>query len=104
MRVRVRWTVLWLLLLLAVSAGPVLSPVAYAQEQTLLWQRFDVDIEVMRDGTFEVAEHQDIRFTSGTFHSGYRNIPINNFDYIDDWAIKDDDGNVYTLTNSGSEE
>jgi len=104
MRVRVRWTVLWVLLLLAITASPVLAPVAHAQDQTLVWQRFDVDIEVMHDGTFTVAEHQQIRFTSGTFHGGYRNIPINNFDYIDDWAIKDDAGNVYALTNSSSED
>jgi hypothetical protein len=103
MRVRVRWTMIWVLLLIGVVASPVLSPAVHAQEKSLVWQRFDVDIEVMRDGTFEVAEHQTIRFTSGSFTSGFRDIPINNLDYIDDWAMQDDDGNVYRLSNGGTE-
>ncbi len=101
MRVRVRWTVVWVLLLLAVVASPTLSPVAYAQEKSLVWERFDVDIEVLRDGTFDVAEHQTIRFTNGSFTNGFRDIPINNFDYIDEWEVKDDDGRIYRLSNSG---
>ena len=106
MFVRVRWTVLWVLLLLgpilfSLSTSPTLSPVAHAQDKTLVWERFDVDIEVQSDGTFEVAEHQTIRFTSGTFTSGFRDIPISNFDYIDDWEVIDGDGNVYRLSNSG---
>jgi hypothetical protein len=103
MRVRVRWTVLWVLLLLGVVASPALSPVAYAQEKTLVWEQFNVDIEVLRDGTFEVAEHQTIRFTSGTFTNGYRDIPINNLDYIDNWEVTDDEGYVYRLSYSGTE-
>ena len=55
MRVRFRLTVVWLLLLVGMTASPAFSPVAYAQEKTLVWERFDVDIQVLGDGTFEVA-------------------------------------------------
>ena len=40
---------------------------AFAQEKSLLWERFDVDVIIRKDGTFEVTEHQTIRFTRGTF-------------------------------------
>ncbi|MCC6455481.1 MAG: DUF2207 domain-containing protein [Caldilineaceae bacterium] len=103
MSVHVRWTVVWVLLLLGIVASPTLSPVAYAQEKTLVWERFDVDIEVLRNGTFEVSEHQTIRFTSGSFRNGYRDIPINNFEYIDGWEVTDEDGNVYRQSSGGSD-
>ena len=69
-----------------------------AQEKSLVWERFDVDIDVNVDSSFDVTEGQDIRFTQGTFQFGTRYIPISNFDYIDNWAITDGDGNVYTQT------
>src|SRR5690606_40672898 len=105
MSVRVRWTVVWVLLLLVLGtvAGPTLSPVAHAQEKTLVWERFNVDIEVLRNGTFEVSEHQTIRFTSGSFTNGYRDIPIRNFEYIDQWEVTDEDGHVYRLSSGGSD-
>ena len=56
---------------------------AFAQEKSLLWERFDVDIIIRRDGAFEVAEHQTIRFTRGTFTFGFREIPTRYIDSID---------------------
>ncbi len=69
-----------------------------AQEKSLVWERFDVDIDVNVDSSFDVTEGQAIRFTQGTFRFGTRYIPISNFDYIDNWAITDGDGNVYAQT------
>ena len=48
---------------------------ASAQEKSLLWERFDVDIIIRKDGTFEVTEHQTIRFTRGTFTFGLSRNP-----------------------------
>jgi len=76
---------------------------AFAQEKSLLWDRFDVDIIIRRDGTFEVTEHQAIRFTRGAFTFGYREIPTRYVDSIDGWTLTDAGGNRYRLANSGKE-
>ena len=76
---------------------------AFAQEKSLLWERFDVDIIIRRDGAFEVAEHQTIRFTRGTFTFGFREIPTRYIDSIEDWTLTDGSGNRYRLVNSGKE-
>ena len=75
----------------------------YAQDQSLVWQRFDVDLVLNVDGTFAVVEQQTIDFTSGTFRFGYREIPINNLDYIDQWSVTDASGNRYELVNGTDE-
>jgi hypothetical protein len=102
MRTHFRW--IWLFLtatvLLGVLAGALVAPVS-AAEKSLVWERFDVDIQVNPDGTFDVAEHQAIRFVDGMFTFGYRNIPKQNFAYLSDWAVTDASGNVYTQAQSG---
>ena len=89
--------VLALVLTLFLASAPPLS----AQEKSIVWDRFDVTIDVSVDGSFQVAEEQTIRFTQGTFTFGFREIPINNFSYIDDWAIVDGSGNVYSRVSQG---
>ena len=84
-----------------IAAMLALAPVAHAQDKSLFWEKFDVDIEVNADGTFDVAEYQTIQFTSGTFTFGFREIPINNFNFIDNWAISDSQGNTYTESTYG---
>ncbi|MCY3993249.1 MAG: DUF2207 domain-containing protein [Caldilineaceae bacterium] len=76
---------------------------ASAQEKSLLWERFDVDVIIRRDGTFEVTEHQTIRFTRGTFTFGFRAIPTRYIDSIDNWTLTDGSGNRYRLANGGKE-
>jgi hypothetical protein len=98
---RIRWAVLGLLTLVLISTAPLLSPRVYAQDKSLVWEQFNVEIEVQPDGSFDVAEHQTIRFTSGSFSVGYRDLPIRNFRYADNWAITDGQGNVYRQTQSG---
>lgn len=83
------------------AAGSLLPVTVHAQDKTLVWERFDVDITVNADGTFDVAEYQEIRFTRGSFTFGYRDIPVNNFDYIDNWAVTDSQGNVYRPSAGG---
>ena len=100
MAVRVRWVVLWALLALWLAfPAPTL-----AQDKSLVWERFDVDIEVHGDGTFDVAEHQTIRFTEGTFSAGYRDIPIKNYNYLDNWEVVDASGNVYRQATGGEDD
>jgi hypothetical protein len=91
-------------LLVALSLILLLLPAlpADAQEKTLVWERFDVDIVVNEDGSFNVAEQQQIRFTRGSFTFGFREIPARNYSYIDNWSVTDASGNRYEPASGGS--
>jgi hypothetical protein len=99
---RVRWTKINTVLALILTLFLALASPLLAQEKSIVWDRFDVDIDVSVDGSFSVAEKQTIRFTKGTFTFGFREIPIRNFSYINDWAIVDGSGNVYTQSSGDS--
>ncbi|OUC06586.1 hypothetical protein RY27_20105, partial [Litorilinea aerophila] len=94
---RIPWPTFLLTLLLAFCLLLTGASTAYAQDKSFVFERFDVDIVVNADGTFDVVEHQGIRFTSGTFTFGYREIPIRYFSYIDNWRLTDESGHTYTL-------
>ncbi len=96
-----RWTALFLIFVTLIAPLFVAAP-AHAQEKSLVWDRFDVDIVVNQDGTFDVAEAQSIRFTAGTFTFGTRTIPFEKLTFIDNWAITDSEGHTYRYA-SGSE-
>ncbi|MBK8795713.1 MAG: DUF2207 domain-containing protein [Anaerolineales bacterium] len=101
MRTQSRWIWLFLAaLLFGIVTGVATLPVS-AAEKSLVWERFDVDIQVNDDGAFDVAEHQAIRFVDGAFSFGYRNIPKQNFAYLSDWAVTDAAGNVYQQAMGG---
>lgn len=76
---------------------------SYAQEKSLVWERFDVAINVKPDGSFTVAEQQRIHFTQGAFRFGTREIPIRNFDRLDGWAVSDSRGHPYKQQQTGEE-
>lgn len=98
-----RWSALMLVTSFWLLWSLIYSPSLLAQDKSLVWERFDVDLVINQDSTVDVQEHQTIRFTSGTFSFGYRDIPANNLGYIDNWAITDSSGNRYQPTNqSGS--
>ena len=103
MRTYTRWTVFSLITIFLLASFATIGSTIYAQEKSLVWDRFDVDITVNADGTFNVSEAQTIRFTQGSFTFGYRDIPIRNFDYIDEWAITDQSGNTYYPADWGEE-
>lgn len=74
---RFRWIMMPILIAVLATGGA-----AHAQSQSLYWERFDVNITVMSNGDFAVEEVQDIVFTSGEFHFGYRNIPMDRLENI----------------------
>ena len=76
---------------------------AFAQGKSLLWERFDVDIFIRKDSSFDVTEHQTIRFTRGTFTYGYRDIPKKNLSSLDGWTLTDASGNSYRYASYGKE-
>lgn len=101
MRTLSRWFGLWLAAILVVSLAGAAALPASAAEKSLVWERFDVDLQVNLDGTFDVAEHQSIRFLDGTFTFGYRDIPKRHLAFLSDWSVVDAAGNRYTQAEGG---
>ena len=95
---RLRWIVPFILVGLLVLA---LGGVAYAQDKTYHWERFDVTIAVQPNGDFVVEETQAIAFTSGEFRFGYRNIPTDRLEQITDVQVWE--GNRQYQPGSGAE-
>jgi hypothetical protein len=62
---------LLLVLLTLTASAPALAQGARSAN----WQRFDVDLDIQRDGSVNVTETQAIQFT-GTFQQGFRVVPL----------------------------
>lgn len=99
-----RWKIFPLAITFLLILFLAIAPTVSAQEKTLVWDRFDVDVVVNPDSTFNVSEQQTIRFTQGSFTFGFRDIPVNNFDYIDQWTVTDQSGHTYYPANGGTQE
>ncbi len=91
-----RLALIWLLIILLLAVAPV----ALAQDKTLYWQRYDVDIAVMQSGDFRVTETQELVFTSGTFRFGQREILVNRFSDIRDITVSEEGGPEYQYSES----
>lgn len=92
-------------IVLAMIGAVLLSGVipARAQTKTLTWDRYDVSLTIMPNGDLHVVEHQQIKFTSGTFTHGYRVIPLDKTTGISDVSISQPGGPVYSQeTYSGT--
>ncbi|HEY80663.1 MAG TPA: DUF2207 domain-containing protein [Caldilineae bacterium] len=65
---------------------------AAAQSKSVVWNRFDVDITVNPDGTFDVVEKQEIQFIGGPFTYGFRDISTDKTEGISDIRVGDVNG------------
>jgi len=92
----------------------LLSPgVAFAQTKTLVWHRWDADIQINTDGTFRVREVFEIEFLGGPFTFGFRNIPIEKYDSLTEFRVQEsgvdyeqrrgEAANTFYVDQSGSE-
>jgi len=81
-----KWPLAILLLALFIAVP------ASAQGKSVVWNRFDVDIKVQQDGTFDVVEKQEIHFFGGPFHFGYRDISTKYTEEITDILVGDVNG------------
>ena len=65
------------------------SGAARAQDKTLYWQRYDVDLAPQLNGDLHVAETQELVFTNGTFRYGQRVIPLNRLGEIKNIQVRE---------------
>jgi hypothetical protein len=73
----------------------VASPAAYAQDRTLYWQRYDVDLTVQQNGDLRIVETQELVFTSGTFRFGQREVLQSQFSDLRDVTVSELGGPEY---------
>ncbi|HEY54151.1 MAG TPA: DUF2207 domain-containing protein [Caldilineae bacterium] len=85
-----RWPFVAGLLMLFLMA--LVTGRAIAQSKSLYWERFDVDLTVNTDGTFDVREAQEIQFTQGSFTYGFRSIDTRLVESISDIRVEDEFG------------
>ncbi|MBI3942661.1 MAG: DUF2207 domain-containing protein [Chloroflexi bacterium] len=83
-------TVVTVLMLLLVGSGS-----AEAQDKSYYWDQLDADITVQENGDFRVIETHTYVFTSGTFQTGVRDIPLDRVENITDIQVSEGD-RVYT--------
>lgn len=85
--VRARRTVA-LVAMLGVLLSLLLLPMSALAQSTssVVWDRFDVEIDVANDGTFRVTETQVVQF-DGRFRTGFANIPLAQVEDIDDVSV-----------------
>ena len=58
----------------AVLLGALVAAPGHASAKTAQWLNYDVTVTVNDDGSFHVAEKQEVQFSGGAFHFGYRDI------------------------------
>jgi uncharacterized membrane protein len=98
---------LWLSCLLALLVVLMVqkSDLALAQDQTLYWNRYDVNLAVQPNSDILVEEIQEIVFTSGTFRFGYAAIPLDRVEDITDIRVAEIiDGTTRNYTPNSSSE
>lgn len=61
-------------LLALLTFASTIPALAQSGGRSVTWQRFDVDLDIQRDGSVNVTEAQVIQF-NGTFQSGFRVVP-----------------------------
>jgi uncharacterized membrane protein YgcG len=97
---------LWLGLLLAIGLGLIWQTnSAQAQDKTLVWDRYDVNLTVEPNSDILVEEIQEIDFSSGTFRFGFASIPLDRVEDITDISVSEINPNgteqSYTPNSTG---
>ena len=78
------------LILGVVLAGT--APVTAQSARSVVWDRFDVTLDLRDDGSYHVVEQQTIRFIGGPFRAGFANIPLARIDAIRGVTVKEQTG------------
>jgi hypothetical protein len=95
------WLVGFLILFPLVGSWSVVQ----AQDKSLIWQRYDVNIRVQPNSDLLVEEVQTIQFTSGVFRFGFAAIPLDRVEQITDVSVSEViDGSEVTYTPNSSSE
>jgi hypothetical protein len=75
------------LLIPVLFLGAALLSPDTAEAKSARYERFDIDLEVLPDGTFAVTETQVVNFSGGQFTRGHRSIPTHRTEGTDDIRV-----------------
>jgi uncharacterized membrane protein len=85
--------------LLILATSLFLQPVHAATEKSVVWNRYDVTLDLRGDGSFHVTERQEIDFIGGPFTGGFADIPLGHIDAIQNLVVSEEtDSAVQALT------
>ncbi|HEY33206.1 MAG TPA: hypothetical protein G4O10_08905 [Dehalococcoidia bacterium] len=84
------WLVALFLLLTAVPTLSLCLQAQAAEEQVTSFDSLQVDINILANSDMEITETQKYSFLSGTFHYGYRWLPLDGIDSIDGIQVYED--------------
>jgi hypothetical protein len=79
------------------------TPTTAAQARSVAWNRYDVDLNVQRNGSVQVTETQTIQF-HGTCQQGLRLIPADRLTGIDNVSVGEDNGGASTRSCASDEQ
>ena len=79
-----------ILFLVAISMPPLCQYAQAAEMQVTSFDSFYVDIDILSNSDMEITETQKYSFLEGTFHYGYRWIPLDEVDSIDRVQVYED--------------
>jgi len=83
-------TIRLLLIILGIFAAVALTTgVSQAATRAYHYQSIDVDIRILENSDLLVTERLTFAFTSGDFHYGYRWIPTDRLESIDDVEVRE---------------
>ncbi len=74
-------------IVLPLLAAVFISGSVQAQDKSLLWKRYDVNLAVQLNSDILVEEIQQIQFLSGTFRFGFAAIPLDRVERIADVSV-----------------
>ena len=77
-------------LLVAVLLAPLAGRGASAQSRSVVWQDYDVTLDVQQDGTINVTERQVVDFRGGPFRTAFANIPTSRIDAIGNVGVAEE--------------
>ena len=80
---------LWLALFVVLFVGLLSYATVLAQDKTLIWERYDVNLAVQQNSDILVEEIQQITFTSGFFRFGFAAIPLDRVERITDVRVSE---------------
>ncbi|UCB42241.1 MAG: DUF2207 domain-containing protein [Dehalococcoidales bacterium] len=84
------WLAAFCLLLIAVPTLALCLQVQAAEEEITSFDSLHIDINILSNSDMEITETQKYSFLSGTFHYGYRWIPLDGVDSIDGVQVYED--------------
>ena len=59
----------------------------------VVWDRYDVTLDVQTDGTYHVTERQEIDFQGGPFSGGFADIPLGRIDAVRGLIVSEETAN-----------